>query len=70
MIDIVEVSAKSQFMEQAGSARAIRVPSAPHAFAIALLANDQTLKCVVVETKLTASTQSLNGSYKNQIRRA
>src|SRR5438132_3912566 len=70
LIDIVEVSAEAQLVEQTRGTRSIRVPPAPNAFAVALVANDQALKGAVVETKLTAFAQSLNGSDKNKIRRA
>jgi len=69
-IETVEVLAEAQFMEQTRGARPIRVPSAPDAFAIVLIANDQTLKGAVVEPKLPAFAQRFDRSDEHQIRRA
>jgi hypothetical protein len=68
LIDIVEVSAEAEFMEQTRGAWAICVPAAPDAFSIALVANDQALKRAVVQTKLTTFPQSFDRSDKHQIR--
>jgi len=70
LIDIVEVSAEPKLVKQTRGAWAIRVPAAPDAFSIALVANDQALKRAVVEIKLTTFAQSFDRSDKHQIRRA
>src|SRR5439155_24983139 len=70
LIDIVEISTEPKLVKQTCGARAIGIPSAPHAFAVVLIPNDQALKSIVVETELTVLAQSLNGSDKHQIRRA
>ena len=70
LIDIVEISTKPQLVKQTRGARAICVPSAPNAFSIVLVANDQALKRAVVQTKLTTFAQSFDRSDKHQIGRA
>ena len=70
LIDIVEISTEPQLVKQTRGARAICVPAAPDAFSIALVTNDQALKRVVVQTKLTMFAQSFDRSDKHQIRRA
>ena len=68
LIDIVEVSAEPQFVKQTRCPWTIRVPAAPDAFSIVLVANDQALKSAVVEIKLTTFAQSFDRSNKHQIR--
>ena len=70
LVDIVEISTKPQLVKQTRRARAICVPSSPDAFSIVLVANDQTLKRAVVQTKLTTFAQSFDRPDKDQIRRA
>ena len=70
LIDIVEISTEPQFVKQTRRAWAICVPTAPDAFSIALVADDQPLKCAVVQTKLTTFAQSFDRSDEDQIRRS
>ena len=69
LIDIVEVSTEPQLVKETRRAWAIRVPAAPDAFSIVLVANDQTLKRGVIQSKLTAFAQSFDRPDKDQIRR-
>lgn len=68
LINIIEISTKPQLVKETRRAWAICVPSPPDAFSIALVANDQTLKRAVIQTKLTTFAQSFDGSDKHQIR--
>ena len=70
LIDIVEVSTEPQLVKETRRAWAIRVPASPDAFSIVLVANDQTLKRGVIQSKLTAFAQSFDRPDKDQIRRA
>ena len=70
LIDIIKISTKPQLVKETSRARAIRVPSSPDAFSIALVANDQALKRAVVEIKLTTFAQSFDRPDKYQVRRA
>ena len=70
LIDIIKISAKPQLVKETSRAWAVRVPSSPDAFSIALVANDQALKRAVIQTKLATFAQSLNRSDEHQIRRA
>src|SRR5206468_3857631 len=70
LIDIVEISTEAQLVKETCGPRTIGIPSAPDAFAVMLVPNDQALKSIIIEMKLAAVAQSLNGSDKHQIRRA
>jgi len=70
LIDIVEISTEAQLVKETRGARAIRVPAAPDAFSIVLVANDQALERGIIQIKLTALAQRLNRSDKHQIGRA
>lgn len=68
--EISKVPAKIEFVEQAGCARAICIPTAPDSFAIALIPNDEMIQGRVVELKQALLAQRFNRSNKNQIGRA
>src|SRR5262245_18156093 len=70
LIDIIEISTEPQLVKQTRGARAICIPPAPHAFSIALVANDQVLERAVIQTKLTTFAQSFDRSDKHKICRA
>ena len=68
LVEIIEVLSKLQLMKKTGRAGAICVPATPDAFAIMLIADDQSLKRGIVETKLTTFAQSLDRPDEYQIR--
>ena len=59
LIKVVEVLAKSQFMEETGGTRSICIPSTPDSFAVPLISNDKLLQSGKIELKLTPRAQSL-----------
>ena len=67
LIKVIEVRSKPQFVKETGGARSICVPAAPDAFPIALISNDKALQGGVIQTKVAARTQSLDGSNENKI---
>src|SRR5262249_61362600 len=70
MSNSVKSATEAQLGKQARCTRATCIPATPDGFSIALIANDQALKCAVVQTKLTTFAQSFDRSDKYQIRRA
>src|SRR4029077_3411092 len=70
LVEVVEVLSKLELVKKTGRAGSVCVPSAPDTFAIALISNDQPLQCGIIEVQLTACTQRLDRSDKNQICRA
>ena len=67
-VEIIEVLSKLQLMKKAGRAGSICIPAAPDAFAIALIANDQSFQCGIIEMQLTTRAQSLDRPDEYQIR--
>ena len=70
LIKVIEVRSKPQLVKETGGARSICVPAAPDAFPIALISNDQLFQSGVIQTKVAARTQGLDGSNENKIGRA
>jgi hypothetical protein len=67
LIDVVEISTEPQLVKKTRGARAICVPAAPDAFPIALISNDKAFQGGVIQTKVAAPTQGLDGSNENKI---
>jgi hypothetical protein len=66
-IEVIEVLSKLQLVKKAGSAGSVCVPSAPDAFSIALISNNQSLQRGIIELQLTARTQSFDRSDKHEV---
>ena len=66
-IEIIEVLSKLQLVKKTGRAGSICIPSAPDAFAVTLISNDQPFQCGIIETQLPARTQRLDRPDENQI---
>src|SRR5436190_3775493 len=59
--EVVEVFAEIHFVKETGGAGTVRVPSAPDAFAVALVANKEAVERRVIETKRAARAQDFDG---------
>ncbi len=70
LIEVVEVSAKPQFVKEAGCARAICVPPAPNSFAIVLISDDELIQRRKIEVELSPRTQGFDCSDKHEIGRS
>jgi hypothetical protein len=69
-IEVIEVLSKLQLVKKAGGAGSVSVPSAPDAFPIVLISNNQSLQRGIVEVQLTARAQGFDRSDEDQIGRA
>jgi len=67
LIKVIEVRSKPQLVKETGGARSICVPTAPDAFPIALISNDKAFQGGIIQTKVAARTQGLDGSNENKI---
>jgi hypothetical protein len=67
--ETVEIAAETELMKKARRAWSVRVPSAPNAFAIALISNDQLIERGEVELKLVTLAQGLEGPNKDKVGR-
>ena len=70
LIEVVEVSAKAQFVKETSCARPICVPPAPDSFAIVLISDDELIQRSKIEVELSPSTQRFDGSDKHEIGRS
>src|SRR5690242_21238767 len=70
LCEIGEVPAEPELVKQSTGAGTVRVPSAPNAFAVVLIANDQLIQRREIELQLAAVAQRLDRFDENQIRRA
>ncbi len=60
----------SSLVEEARGPRAVRVPSSPDAFSVALAANHQAFECCVIELKRAPRPQSFDCLHENEVGRA
>lgn len=70
LIETIEVAAEPQLVEKARCAWAISVPTAPDAFPIVLISDDQVLQSGGIEIQLTPRPQRLDCFNEDQIGRA
>ena len=67
MGEIVEIFSEVHLMEEPRSPRTVGVPAAPDAFAVALVANEQTFERREIQTQSAARAQRFDGLDENQI---
>jgi len=67
LAEVVEVATESELVKKARRSRAIRIPAAPNAFAVALISNDQLIERGEVELKLPALAQGFEGANENNV---
>lgn len=70
LLKLDKVVADAKLVEQACRARPVRVPAAPNALAIVLIANNQLVQRREIELQIPAITQRFDGFDKHDVSRA